>query len=150
MIRKAQLKDIKALVKLRMALIREANHIQEDEDISEIEKNIVSYLEENLDGEFLVWVIEEDGEIVATSGLNLFQKPPTYANPTGQEAFIMNIYVTPASRRKGYAACLIHEIIRYLKTTGCNKINLVATEAGKYVYEKIGFKAKDGVMEYTL
>lgn len=150
MIRQAQVEDIEQLVRLRMALIYEANHLQKEADVSGIENHVRKYLEENLEKDFLVWVIEEGGEIVATSGLNLFQKPPTYTNPNGKEAFIMNIYVAPSARKKGYATLLIHKIINYLKGTEYKKISLVATEEGRYVYEKIGFKIKDNVMEYVL
>ncbi len=150
MVRQATINDIEDLIRLRMALIREANHLEETEDISELQNNIAVYLRENISEKFLAWLVEDEGEIVAASGMNLFQKPPTYINPTGKEAFIMNIYVEPRSRGKGYATCLVNEMITYLQNTEYKKVSLVATEAGKYVYEKIGFKVKDGVMEYSL
>jgi predicted GNAT family acetyltransferase len=150
MIRQAVIEDIKDLIRLRMALIREANHLIEDKDLKELEENITVYLKENLGKTFFAWVVEEDGQLIASSGLNLFSKPPTYTNLTGKEAFIMNIYVMPAFRGKGYATALVTEIIRHLKGTDCKKVSLVATEAGRFVYEKIGFKIKTDVMEYSL
>ena len=150
MVRQATIDDVEDLIRLRMALVKEANHLDETEDISELQNNIAAYLRENISGNILAWLVEDAGEIVAASGMNLFQKPPTYVNPTGKEAFIMNIYVEPSSRGKGYATCLVNEMIAYLKNTEYKKVSLVATEAGKSVYEKIGFKMKDGVMEYSL
>ncbi|MDF2612901.1 MAG: family N-acetyltransferase [Clostridia bacterium] len=150
MIRKAQSSDIDKVIQLRMDLIREANDLDKMADVTQLQKNIVSYFEEHLNKDFFVWVIEEEGEIVAISGLNLFCKPPTYSNYTGKEAFIMNIYVVPASRGNGYATCLVKEILNYSKEIGCEKVTLVATEAGRVVYEKIGFKIKNSVMEYSL
>ena len=150
MIRQAEIKDIEDVIKLRMALIKEANHIEDEEELSELEVNVTQYLQEHLTKEFLAWVIEEDGEIVAASGLNLLSKPPTYSNPTGKEGFIMNIYVAPSHRGKGYATSLVNQIITYLKGTDYKKVSLVATSAGRSVYEKIGFKIKDSVMEYSL
>lgn len=150
MIRQAVIEDIKDLITLRMALIREANHLQEDKDLKALEEKIAVYLKDHLGKAFFAWVVEEDGQLIASSGLNLFSKPPTYTNLTGKEAFIMNIYVMPAFRGKGYATALVTEIIKYLKGTDYKKVSLVATEAGRFVYDKIGFKTKTDVMEYSL
>ncbi len=150
MIRRAETRDIDRLIKLRMQLIKEANTIQDDSALLEIEENNKCYIHNELNKTFFSWVIEEDGEIIAVSGLNILAKPPTYTNPTGKEGFIMNIYVVPYARGKGYATCLVNEIIGYLKQTDCRKVSLVATDAGRHVYEKIGFKIKHAVMEYDL
>lgn len=150
MIRKAERKDMSAVIALRMMLIKEANHLEDGEELTELEKNVTCYIKENLGTAFHVWVIEEDGEIVASSGLNFITKPPTYTNKSGKEAFIMNIYVLPAYRGRGYATALVKTILDFLSATDCQKVSLVATEAGRYVYEKIGFKIKPSVMEYSL
>ncbi|WP_375475066.1 hypothetical protein [uncultured Nostoc sp.] len=43
-------------------------------------------------GKFLAWVAEVDSQIVATSGLVFFQRPPYNGNLSGLEAYIMNQY----------------------------------------------------------
>ena len=54
---------------------------------------------------------------------------PTHHNPSGNKAYIMNMYTNPKYRRKGIA------------------ISLEATDMGKPLYEKYGFKKMNNEME---
>ncbi|MEH2158987.1 hypothetical protein [Nostoc sp.] len=40
-------------------------------------------------GEFLAWVAEVDNQIVTTSGLVFFQRPPYNGNFSGLEAYVI-------------------------------------------------------------
>ncbi|WP_335182369.1 hypothetical protein [Nostoc sp.] len=52
-------------------------------------------------GEFLAWVAEVDSQIVATSGLVFFQRPPYNGNLSGLEAYIMNrLYNSDVARTR--------------------------------------------------
>ncbi len=138
-IRKATLEDIDELVKLRIELIREISEVDENY-MSKLTDAIREYFTAKMpENEFLGWVAEDEGKIIASSGLLFHEKPPIHGNLTGREAYIMNMYTLPEWRNKGIATKLLKEIIKFIKETNVRRIRLHATEAGKKVYEKMGF-----------
>ncbi len=146
-IRKATLEDVDELVKLRMELLREISEVNEhytaklnDDYIAKLADAIREYFTDKIpENEFLAWVAEDKGKIIASSGLVFHEKPPIHGNLTGREAYIMNMYTVPAWRNKGLATNLLKEIIKFIKETNVQRIRLHATEAGKKIYEKMGF-----------
>ena len=146
-IRKATLEDVDELVKLRIELLREISEVNEhytaklnDDYIEKLADAIREYFTDKIpENEFLAWVAEDKGKIIASSGLVFHEKPPIHGNLTGREAYIMNMYTVPAWRNKGLATTLLKEIIKFIKETNVQRIRLHATEAGKKIYEKMGF-----------
>ncbi|MFX0162016.1 MAG: GNAT family N-acetyltransferase, partial [Candidatus Hodarchaeota archaeon] len=78
------------------------------------------------------------------------EKPPIHGNLTGREAYIMNMYTLPEWQNKGLATNLLKEIIKFIKETNVQRIRLHATEAGKKIYEKIGFVSVSSEMVLDL
>ncbi|MGV0106185.1 Acetyltransferase [Nostoc sp. DSM 114160] len=75
-LRQANLQDLEALIQLRLELLREAGDIKGD-DTTNLAEATRKYLGEKIPtGEFLAWVAEVNNQIVATSGLVFFQRPP--------------------------------------------------------------------------
>jgi GNAT superfamily N-acetyltransferase len=147
-IRRATLGDVEALVQLRIALLQSTGYIH-----SEVEKEAVSqanraYFARTLPiNEFLAWVAQADDQIVGSSGLVFFERPPLSETLSGQEAYIMNMYTLPSWRSQGIATALLQKILRFLKKAGIKRIWLHASEAGRPLYEKHGFVAKHNEME---
>jgi GNAT superfamily N-acetyltransferase len=151
-IRRATLHDVDALVRLRFQLFRETGDLQSDEAAPELAEITRTYLTEMLPTEqFLAWIAEtEEGEIIATSGVVFFTKPPTKANPHGREAYIMNMYTVPQWRSKGIATALLRALIQFVTTTTeAKRIWLHTTREGQSVYEKCGFVFTTDDMEYV-
>jgi len=147
-IRRATKDDINVLVQLRVDFFEELGHFKHDTQREEFRKVTDTYIKDALlNGTFVVLVAEENEKIIATSGLVFFEKPPTPRNPSGREGYIMNIYTLPAYRRKGLATILLKEIIQFAMQSSAKRVWLRAEEAGKSVYEKIGFTYVDGIME---
>ncbi len=90
---------------------------------------------------------EVDSQIVVTSALVFFQRPPYSANLSGLEAYIMNVYTVPMWRGQGIATALLKEIISFVRTTEAKRLWLHATEDGKHIYEKFGFVSTSKEME---
>ncbi len=97
--------------------------------------------------EFLAWVAEAEGQVVAISGLVFFERPPDAGNPAGVEAYLMNMYTLPAWRGRGLASALLDEIIGFVRTTPARRISLHATDAGRSIYESAGFLPATSGME---
>lgn len=147
-IRKANLDDLETLIQLRLALLREAGNLKSNASTGTLAEAIRQYLTRTLPtSKFLAWVAEADGEIIGTSGVVEFERPPVYGNLSGLEAYIMNIYTVPNWRGKGVAMALLREIISYVKKTDARRIWLHATEDGKRLYEKVGFVSTTDEME---
>ena len=74
---------------------------------------------------------------------------PTYHNPSGRKAYIMNMYTAPAYRRLGIAYRTLELLMQDIKTQGISQITLEATKAGRKLYEKFGFVPMKNEMEYA-
>ena len=150
-IRRATMDDLDALVQLRLDLLREVGNLTGDAHTAELAEATRTYLAAKLPtGEFAAWVAEVDGLLVATSGLMLYERPPTAGNPSGIEAYVMNMYTVPEWRGKGVAPALLREIISFVRDSGARRIWLRATEAGKSIYVKAGFVPTASYMELVI
>lgn len=88
-----------------------------------------------------------NNQIVATSGLVFFQRPPYNGNFSGLEAYVMNVYTIPMWRGQGIGTALLKEIINFVRATEAKRLWLHATEDGKRIYEKLGFVSTSKEME---
>ena len=147
-LRQPNLQDLEALIQLRLELLREAGDIKGDSDTANLAKATRKYLGEKMPlGEFLAWVAEVDSQIVATSGLAFFQRPPYNGNISGLEAYIMNVYTIPMWREQGIATALLKKIISFVRATEARRLWLHSTEGGKRVYKKLSFVSTSKEME---
>ncbi|WP_193196433.1 GNAT family N-acetyltransferase [Nostoc sp. MG11] len=147
-LRQANLQDLEALVDLRLELLREVGDIKGDTDTAALAQSTRNYFVEKMpQGEFLAWVAEVDNQIVATSGLVFFQRPPHNGNLSGLEAYVMNVYTVPPWRGKGIATALLKQINSFVRTTEAKRIWLHATQDGKRIYEKLSFASTTKEME---
>jgi GNAT superfamily N-acetyltransferase len=142
-IRRATLQDVEVLVSLRLKLEQESGHLTEVQMLSDLRQATHQYLLEALPTEaFLVWVAEASGQIVATSGLIFFHKPPSERNLSGMEAYILNMYTLPEWRGQGIATALLHTVMAFIKHTKAHRMWMYATQDGKPLYEREGFVLK--------
>ena len=72
---------------------------------------------------------------------------PTYHNPSGYKAYIMNMYTHPDYRRRGIAYKMLDILVNEAKSKSINAISLEATEMGRLIYEKYGFVQMKNEME---
>lgn len=94
-------------------------------------------------GSFASWVAETGtGALVAASGLVIYEKPPSFRGLGGRVGYVSNVYTLPQWRGRGIATLLMEEMIAFAKQNGVNKLTLGATDSGKRVYERVGFKSQ--------
>ncbi len=147
--RRATLEDIETLVQLRLQLFRETGELKEGALLLEATEMTRAYFQENLPTEqFLAWIAEANEQIIGTSGLIFFEKPPTLKRH--REAYIMNMYTIPEWQRKGVASALLQNVINYARTTAASRIWLRTTEPGRRLYEKYGFVSTYDELELSL
>ena len=146
----ATLDDVDELVRLRLDFLQEVGSLKDGVDVGELGAAMRDYFVRKLpSGEFLVWVAESEGEIVATSGVTIFERPPNGGNVAGLEAYLSNMYTLPSWRGKGIGTALIATVVAHLKATHVRRIWLHATDEGRPVYARAGFVPSETDMELT-
>jgi len=144
--RLADLNDIPVLAKLRKQQLVDEG-LPPGQLNMEIDTELADYFTCAIsDGAFISWVMDNDGEIIATSGVCFYTLPPNYSNPSGRTAYITNMYTKPEYRRRGIAAELLDMVIEEAKIRGYKIIRLHTSEYGKSIYLKAGFADTDGYM----
>ena len=86
-----------------------------------------------------------DGTVVGSVACQLQQLPyPDVVVPAfRQHGYIWSVYVEPASRRRGVARALVIRAVDHLRSIGCTKAVLHASDAGQALYRQIGFEISD-------
>lgn len=149
-IRQATADDIEILTDLRVAFFVDMGDVTYEQSAS-FREATCRYLSHALpQGKFLAWIAEEDGQVVATSGLVFFEQAPTPDNLTGVEGYILNMYTLPQWRGRGIARTLLQEIITHAQAINVQQFGLDATAQGRPLYEKMGFVALTDVMGLDL
>ncbi len=146
--KKATIEDIEVLTETRIEVLRAANKLSADTNMDEVRKQSYDYYEKALsDGTHIAYLIFDENQIVGTGGVSLFRVMPTYHNPSGKKAYIMNMYTKPMYRRRGIAYKTLDKLIKDVKSKGITAISLEATDMGRPLYEKYGFVKMNDEME---
>jgi pyroglutamyl-peptidase len=150
-IRRATVEDIDVLVEMRLALQREIGALYADAPAEGAAETNRQYLHWAMPaGEFLAWVAEANGQLVACSGLVFYSRMPGMHGLASREAYVMNMYTHPTYRRMGIASELLNRMIQFARSSGARRIWLRATSMGRPVYEKIGFEPMESAMQLKL
>ena len=68
----------------------------------------------------------------------------------GLRGQILNMYTTPAWRRRGIASELVRLLIRHARDKQCGRITLHALPGARRIYEGLGFIGTDSEMKLEL
>ena len=98
-------------------------------------------------GEHIAYLVYDNGAFVGAGGVSFYQVMPTYHNPTGKKAYIMNMYTAPEYRRQGIAIHALDLLVKDVKEQGVLQIALEATDMGRPLYERYGFVKMEDEME---
>lgn len=146
--KRATLKDIEELVRTRIIVLRAANKLSDDVDMSVVEQESYAYYKRALQtGEHIAYLIYDADVFVGAGGVSFYQVMPTFHNSTGKKADIMNMYTTPEYRRQGIAFQTLDLLVKDAKEQGVSLIALEATDMGRPLYEKYGFVKMEDEME---
>ena len=146
--KKATIDDIVLLTKTRIEVLRAANNLTSDIDMDEVERKTYEYYKEAFQNDtHTAYIVFEDNKFVGAGGVSYYQVMPTYHNPSGKKAYIMNMYTAPAYRRQGIAFHTLDLLVKDIRKQGVSQITLEATEMGRPLYEKYGFVKMEDEME---
>lgn len=143
-----QLKHLDELVRTRIIVLRAANKLSDDEDMSVVEEESYAYYRRALEsGGHIAYLVYDNGKFIGAGGLSFYQVMPTYHNPTGKKAYIMNMYTASEYRRQGIAFHTLDLLVNDARKQGVSQIALEATDMGRPLYEKYGFVKMEDEME---
>ena len=146
--RKATIEDLDVLVTTRIEVLRAANKLGADVDMSEVARQSRAYYSKTLiDDMHTAYLVFEGNIFVGAGGVSYYRVMPTYHNPSGKKAYIMNMYTAPDYRRQGIAYKTLDLLVQDAKSSGITAISLVATVMGRPLYEKYGFVKMNDEME---
>ena len=146
--KKATIEDINELVRTRIIVLCAVNKLSDDVDMSVVEKESYEYYKRALEtGEHITYLVYDNGTFIGAGGVSFYRVMPTYHNPTGKKAYIMNMYTAPEYRRKGIAIHTLDLLVKDAREQGASQITLEATEMGRPLYEKYGFVKMEDEME---
>jgi GNAT superfamily N-acetyltransferase len=92
-----------------------------------------------MDGTYLGWLVESDGNVIAGGGLLLYERPSSPRDTTTHRAVIMNVFTEAEFRRRGLARFLVGNIIAWCREHGHRYVFLHASNDGRHLYEQLGF-----------
>ena len=142
-VRPATVADVETLVAMRRGMFEDMG-MRDEPALSAMCAASAAYFARALPaGEFRAWIADVDGTPVANGGLVIHAAPPTPANLAGREGYIMNFYTQPAWRGQGIATAILDTILEYLRVEGIPQASLHATEAGRPIYERAGFRTSN-------
>ncbi len=146
--KKAAIADIDILTKTRIEVLRAANKLSNDIDMSEVEKQSYDYYQKALtDGTHTAYLVFDNEIFIGAGGISYYRVMPTYHNPSGNKAYIMNMYTNERYRRKGIAYKTLDLLVQDARSKGITAISLEATDMGRPLYEKYGFTQMEHEME---
>lgn len=146
--KKAAPEDIEELVRTRVNVLRAANNLSVDADMSAVEQESYAYYKHALKTEeHIAYLVYDNGNFIGAGGVSFYRVMPTYHNPSGKKAYIMNMYTAPEYRRQGIAFHTLDLLVKAAKAQGVSQIALEATDMGRPLYEKYGFVTMQNEME---
>lgn len=146
--KKVTIEDIKLLTKSRIEVLKAANRLSDDVDMEEVEAQSYDYYKKALsDGSHTAYLVFDGNRFIGAGGISYYRVMPTYHNPSGNKAYIMNMYTNPDYRRLGIATKTLELLVADAKEKGVSIISLEATDMGRPLYEKFGFVKMHDEME---
>ena len=137
---KATLEDLDLLVQTRIQVLLAANRLPEDTDMSAVEEASRDYYAAALaDGSHVAWLVFDGDAWIGAGGVSVYRVMPTYHNPSGWKAYLMNIYTHPDYRRRGLGRQMAELLVEEARKRGVTAISLYATAMGMPLYEAMGF-----------
>ena len=144
-IKKADIKDLDTVVRLKMAMFKEVGSIALLQDNAE-EQIYETYKELYQEEKGCHYLVYENDSVIACGGAVIKEDVPFCFFKTPMYGYIIDVYCIPEKRRNGYSTKIMEELLKWLQSKGIHTIKLKPSEVGKHLYEKFGF-CDSGEME---
>lgn len=139
--------DMDLLMQSRLEMLRVVNKLPSDYIFSgELTECSKAYFEK--DSQTTILAIDQT--VIGCATLCYLEMMPTFSHPTGKRAHLMNVYTNSEYRRQGIASRMLRMLIAEAKKRGVSEISLDATDSGRPLYLKCGFRESEECMVLNL
>ena len=139
--------DLDIFIAMRIAQLREEG-AKEDIDLTPALRDY--YSRHMADDTFISWIAEDNGRIIATSGMSIVEKPPYFGCPTGRIGLLSSMFTDSGYRRMGIARELLSRVVDEARVRGCGTVQITASDMGVLLYTSFGFVKNGNFMQYKL
>ena len=145
---RATLADLDALAELRALVLHTANELPDEVEIPQEVRDASRdfYSRRLTDGSHVAYIVYDGEVIVGAGGVTFYEVMPMCSLPTGNCAYIQNMYTHPDYRRRGIAWETLTRLVAEARRRGLSSVGLEATDMGKPLYEKFGFEVQQREM----
>jgi GNAT superfamily N-acetyltransferase len=96
------------------------------------------------------WVIKDEDQIIASGAVSITSMVPNPDDSSYYIGYLHSIFTENEFRKRGLAERVVRCILEYCESKNINRLLLNTSEAGRSVYDKIGFKNSDNTMVINL
>jgi GNAT superfamily N-acetyltransferase len=141
----ATVKDTELLAKHRLNMWRDI--LPEVMSAPGTEERTLAWIREKLSSGKLVGLIAitEEGQIAGSGCIWIREHAPLPMSQFLEVPYLLSLYTEREFRRKGVARLIAQTAIAWCRAHGYDRVNLDASEEGKSLYEKLGFKPGYGM-----
>ena len=137
--RKATASDLDTLIQLRLDYLAEDRGFRSETEKSAVAAQLKEYIPKHIGDDFVAWFAETEGSVVAVAFLVIDERPANLSFITGRIGTVLNVLTYAQYRGQGIATQLLKRLVEEAKSRRLSYIKLSATEAGRPLYEKLGF-----------
>lgn len=145
----AEITDIDTLIDVRMTVLKTVFNLPGDACMDEVRLESRLYYNESLsDGSHVAVLVYDDDKVVGSGGICFYRIMPSFHDPKGMCAYIMNMYTDPTYRGKGVASRTLGILVKAATDRGILKITLETSDMARSLYHRSGFVEMNDEMEY--
>jgi GNAT superfamily N-acetyltransferase len=145
-IRQATVDDAAIIARHRVAMFREMGQVPTDELATRLLEASTAALGPLLrERSYIGWLaIAENDRVIAGAGAHVHSQLPRISHDgiavtTAPVPLVVNVYTEPDYRGMGIARALMDTLLRWAKAQGCDRVVLHASDAGRPLYQSLGF-----------
>jgi ribosomal protein S18 acetylase RimI-like enzyme len=148
--RRASVDDSSLITRHRKAMFADARNAPEDV-LEAMSKSFEPWVRRMLrENKYAGWITSDGDSPVASAGLLVLDCAPHFLDPTGEHrGYILNVFVEPEYRGRGLARALMDICLTEARSRGIRVVALHASDAGRPLYEKLGFYAANEMLFIT-
>ena len=138
--RKGTFMDINELVRMRLAYIADDRGEIDKNVMKQIQDSLPECFEKHLNKDLFAYITCDNNRIISTVLLYITEKPANLNNIHSKMGEVLNVFTDSEYRRQGIAEKLMKMMLQDAKEMKLSAVKLEATDMGKDLYLKIGFK----------